>query len=345
MKRFFPLLALGLSLASCGKNETSKPQAQTEMPKAPPIVVAPAVEAPKSAAPKVKVIAEAPAAKPSEYAVTDPNAGLGDFGSPEPVERADLPQRGIITFNMEDHKDSFTPMEHWEQYNFPFKATRWGRYNVRLTYTLKSSVLGVQFKLGEDRFKKQLLSTAGAKSHVYLGEVYIPKGGDQFMAFYTPNGVGWNSFILHDIALVPTSEGGEVKPADDGSLLLLAKDATTWSQNMRFEPKEGKNCLGYWTELEDFAEWEFTVDKPGKYKVTVHQGCGAGGGSEIAVLLGDQQLKFTVQDTGGFQKWAPVSVGEIEIKKGGTHRLAVKPQSKNGSAIMDVQKIVLVPVS
>lgn len=347
MKRLLPFLALGLTLASCGKNEAGKPQAQAEPVKASPApsaAPAPAVaEAPKPEAPKVVAEAPAPADKPSPYAVTDPNAGLGDFGSPEPIERLDLPQRGIIAFNVDSHKECFSPMEHWEQYNVPFKATRWGRYNVRITYTLKSSTLGVQFKMGEDRFKKQL--TSGTRKYSYLGEVYIPKGGDQFMAFYTPNGVGWGSFILHDISLVPTSEGEEVKAADDGSLNLLAKDATTWSQNMRFEPKEEKNCLGFWTDLEDFAEWEFKVDKPGKYKVTVHQGCGAGGGSEVAVLLGDQELKFKVQDTGGFQKWAPVNVGEVEIKEGGTYRLAVKPQSKNGSAIMDVQKIVLVPVS
>lgn len=346
MKRFLPFFALGLTLASCGRNEAGKPQAQVEPAKAPPVAVAPApvAVAPKPEAPKVVAeVAPVPADKPSPYAVTDPNEGLGDFGSLEPIERADLPQRGVITFNVDNHKEIFAPMEHWEQYNFPFKATRWGRYNVRITYTLKRSTLGVQFKMGEDRFKKQLIS--GTRKYAYLGEVYVPNGGDQFMAFYTPNGVGWGTFVLHDIALVPTSEGEEVKPADDGSLHLHAKDATTWSQNMRFEPKEEKNCLGFWTDLEDFAEWEFKVDKPGKYKVTVHQGCGGGGGSEVAVLLADQQLKFTVQDTGGFQKWAPVSVGEVEIKEGGTYRLAVKPQSKNGSAIMDVQKIVLVPVS
>jgi hypothetical protein len=114
---------------------------------------------------------------------------------------------------------------------------------------------------------------------------------------------------------------------------------------MRYEPKPEKNCLGFWTETEDFAEWEFTVDKAGKYEVTVHQGCGSGGGSEVALLLGDQKLEFTVKDTGGFQKWAPVNVGHLDIKEPGTYRLAVKPQSKNGGAIMDVQKIILAPVS
>jgi hypothetical protein len=79
--------------------------------------------------------------------------------------------------------------------------------------------------------------------------------------------------------------------------------------------------------------------------VAVHQGCGGGGGSEVAVALDGQELKFTVQDTGGFQKWTEVSVGEVKIDKPGTYHLTVKPQSKQGKAVMDVQKIVLAPVS
>src|SRR6185436_1656780 len=81
---------------------------------------------------------------------------LGDFGSDEPIERADLPSRGILSFKIEDRNKTFTPGEHWEQYNFPFKSKRWGKYSVRLTYTLKTSSLGVQFKFGEERLKKQL---------------------------------------------------------------------------------------------------------------------------------------------------------------------------------------------
>lgn len=348
------LLGLPVILAMCGKGEAPVPTTKTE-----PAMQAVPQEEPKlapasqPAAPEVKAeealqtdtpASPTPGTPMSAYAVTDPHSGLGEFGSGEPVERADLPDRGVMTFKVSQDQSVFAPMEHWEQYNFPFQSKRWGRYSVRVSYSLKSSTLGVQFKFGETRIKKQLLNTGGATRRMYLGEIYIPQGGDQFMALYTPNGVGWSTFILSEVALIPAQEGEEVKPADDGTVHLLAKDATTWSENLRYEPKPEKNCLGYWTEKEDFAEWEFTVDKAGKYQVTVHQGC-AGGGSEVAVQFGEQSLKFTVQDTGGFQNWTPVNVGELEIKEPGTYRLAVKPQSKAGKAIMDVQKIILAPVS
>ena len=342
--RFAALLALGLPVlvASCGKQEEAKPQAQAEPQPPAPVVAAapPQTEAPKpAAAPKA-----AEPTMPSEFAVTSPDAGLGDFGSMEPMEREDQPERGIISFPVEQ-QTNFTTGPHWEQYSFSFKTKRWGRYNVRLTYQLKTSTLGVQLKFGEDRLKKQLTNTNGGEKRTTLGEIYIPTAGDQFLALYTPQNVGYIQFYPKSVELIPAGEGGDVKQAGDGTVALHAKDATTWSESMRYEPKPEKNCLGFWSDPQDFAEWEFTVDKPGKFAVTVHQGCAGGGGSEVALLLEKQELKFKVQDTGGYQNWTPVSVGELKIDKPGTYRLAVKPQSKNGGAVMDVQKVVLAPVS
>lgn len=273
---------------------------------------------------------------------------LGEFGSEDPVERQDLPGRGILNFTITDRNQTFMPGEHWEQYNFPFEARRSGRYRVRLTYMLKSSGMGVQLKLGDQRVKKQLKHTGDGQAVMYLGEVNIAQAGSQFMALYTPSAMGWSKFFLHEIALVPTQEtdsDAEVVAEENGAVHLLAKQATTWSEHMRYEPKPEKDCLGFWTEKDDFAEWEFKVEKAGKYEVIVHQGCGAGGGSQVAVELAGQQLEFKVEDTGGFQKWKPVTVGQVEIDSAGVYRLAVKPKTKEGAAIMDVRKVVLVPVS
>ena len=75
-------------------------------------------------------------------------------------------------------------------------------------------------------------------------------------------------------------------------------------------------------------------------------GCGGGNhGSDIEIKLGDQALKFTTLDTGGFQNWKEVPAGEIEIKAAGTQRLMIDPVNKVKSAVLDVQKIMLTPVS
>lgn len=237
------IVGIPLALSACGKSEAT-------VGKATPEVVQQESKEAVAAAPTETVkpeealktdpslaMAPAPAPQPaSPYAVTDSLSGLGDFGSGEPIERQDLPERGVMSFKVSKDQSTFAPMEHWEQYNFPFQSKRWGRYSVRISYSLKSSTLGVQFKFGDLRLKKTLVSTSGATKRLYIGDIYIPQGGDQFMAFYTPNGVAWSTFVLEEVALVPTQEGEEVKPTEDGSLQLLAKDATTWSENMRYEP-------------------------------------------------------------------------------------------------------------
>jgi hypothetical protein len=323
---------LALSLSSCDKKETP--------------AQAPAPQAPKAA--KAETAAAAPEAKPADVVpgfdltkFPEP-VDLNGFGTDEPVERKDLPSRGVIAFGPQDFERSNGA--HWETYVWSkFKAKRWGRYQVRLTYSLNKSSLGMQFRLGDLTVKKPLLSAPTPKK-MYLGEAYIPQPGDVQISMLTPPSEG-SGFTIHELALIPAPEGEEVTQAEDGSIVLLAKNATTWSESMRYEPKPEKDCLGYWTEPDDFAEWEFEVKKPGRYKVAVVQGCGDGNqGSEVEVKQGDQALKFTTQDTGGFQKWQEVQVGEIEIKSAGRQRLAIDPVNKVKSAVLDVQKVVLTPV-
>jgi hypothetical protein len=322
-------LVLAIALTACDKKPAAAP-------------------APEKSTPKVEVKPVTAEAKPSSEAakpVTEmpfPEAvDIGDFGSAEPVEREDLPTRGIITFGPSDYEHS--NQAHWETYLWSkFKAKRWGKYQVRLTYTLRRASLGMQFRIGDLVSKKPLKSSVTPR-RMYLGTVHIQNAGDFPFSMITPPAED-GSFKLLEVALIPAAEGEAITQAADGSVTLLAKDATTWSETMRYEPKPEKNCLGFWTEADDFAEWEFTATKPGKYKVSVSYGCGGGNhGSEVELKQGKQSLKWTTQDTGGFQKWQDVSLGEIEITAAGTQRLVIDPVNKVKSAVLDVQKVVLTP--
>ena len=114
---------------------------------------------------------------------------------------------------------------------------------------------------------------------------------------------------------------------------------------LRFEPLPHKNTLGFWTNKDDFATFEFTVEKPGTFTVEVLQGCGKGsGGAEVEIAVGDEKLTFTVKDTGGFQNFEAREVGTLKIEKAGRHTLTVKAKTKPGVAVMDLRQIVLKPV-
>src|SRR3954449_1372324 len=58
-----------------------------------------------------------------------------------------------------------------------------------------------------------------------------------------------------------------------GIITLTARDATTHGTQMRYEPATNKNCLGFWTNPEDWADWTFNVAKPGTFIIEVWQGC------------------------------------------------------------------------
>ncbi len=126
-----------------------------------------------------------------------------------------------------------------------------------------------------------------------------------------------------------------------GDIRLHAKDARVHGQSLRYEPETNKNVLGYWTNADDWAEWDFEIKRPGLYEVEIQQGCGPGsGGAKVAVEIEGRTLLFTVQDTGHFQNMILRIVGEVKLAPG-KHTLSVKPQTKPGAAVMDLRRVVL----
>jgi arylsulfatase A len=127
-----------------------------------------------------------------------------------------------------------------------------------------------------------------------------------------------------------------------GDVRLFAKDAVVHGTTARYEPLPYKNTIGFWTKPEDWVSWDFTAPKAGKYEVEVQQGCGGPGGSEVAVEVARQTLKFTVDGTGHFQNFIQRVIGVVDLAEG-PQTLAVKPQTKVGAAVMDLRRVVLRP--
>jgi arylsulfatase A-like enzyme len=133
-------------------------------------------------------------------------------------------------------------------------------------------------------------------------------------------------------------------PGKDGSITLPAKWARVHGEQLRYEPMPHKDTLGFWTNVKDWAAWEFEVKSPGTFDVEVLVGCGNGhGGSDVNVVVGEQTLAFRVEETGGFQNFVPRKIGQVTIDKPGRHTLEIRPQKKPGGAVMDVRQVKLVP--
>ena len=256
-------------------------------------------------------------------------------------------KRGSISIPAKEGK--YQEGSHFANWNWTMNAKRWGRYYVQLRYTSMLPKLGVQVKVGDSVVKSYAPRTGGHEEHkehsLVMGLVYIDKPGEYPVGLLTGDKSNGPSFFLKAIEFIPAPEGDDVGQGIDGTIELLAKTAKTYSEMMRYEPKTEKNCLGFWVHEDDWAEWEFDVTSPGKFKIEVFQGCGGkNGGSEVAVLINDKTIKFEVEDTGGFQNWKSRDLGTVDLAVSGENRIAIKPLNKTGKAVMDIQKIVLTPV-
>ena len=138
------------------------------------------------------------------------------------------------------------------------------------------------------------------------------------------------------------AKANEQKP--DGKIALLATNATVHGKTIRYEPQPHKNKIGYWTKAEDWVSWDFKVNAPGKFDVTLTQACGKGsGGSEVAFTVGEQTIKDVVPDTGAFTNWVQRTIGSFSFSSPGTYTIWVKPITKPGLAVMDLRAITLTP--
>ena len=150
---------------------------------------------------------------------------------------------------------------------------------------------------------------------------------------------------LKAITLRPAPEGNPIVQNSTGLITLHSRDAITHSVLMRYEPQTNKNCLGYWANVKDQAQWKFRVEQPGTYEVEVWQGCGKGqGGSDVNMESAGTRLSFAVEDTGHFQNFKPRKIGTIRLARG-DQDLWIRPSRKQAGAVMDIHKILLIPVA
>jgi len=134
----------------------------------------------------------------------------------------------------------------------------------------------------------------------------------------------------------------DTTPTGPNALIFLeARAAKVQAKKLKYEDPPQKDTLGFWVDPTDTANWTFLVAKPGKYRVSVLQGCGKGsGGSTVALEVGAGKVEFTVEETGHFQRFVPREIGTLELTAG-ANTLTVRPVKKKGAAVMDLRRVTL----
>ncbi len=234
------------------------------------------------------------------------------------------------------------PSATWE-----FKPTRWGHYSVEMDVA-GAPPTGAELELQVGGQTVRSTFKPGAKPSenqaISLGTFYLEKEAPTRLDMRLVGPANVPPVALKAVRFVPTAEGLVPPPSSDGVITLPSGAATAHSVTMRYEPSAVKNCLGYWVNPSDWADWQFQVDRPGIYEVELWQGCGRGqGGSEVKVQVADKTFSFVVEETGHFQNFVPRRLGRVQFRPAGAFNLAIHPQSKKAAAVMDVRQIRLIP--
>jgi hypothetical protein len=137
------------------------------------------------------------------------------------------------------------------------------------------------------------------------------------------------------------------QPNGDGSIILQANQGITKGEKLRFEPQPHKNTIGYWTIPSDSVTWTLHAASAGVYSIGLLQGCGAGQGGSLGKIeilqdgTAEASIEFQTIDTGHFQNFQWMHVGDIEIRKSGIYQLQIQPVKIAKGAMCDIRTVVL----
>lgn len=152
------------------------------------------------------------------------------------------------------------------------------------------------------------------------------------------------SVVVLEVAGKPEIAPFAIKPDKDGKITLLATDARLEGPSIRLETMNGVESIGYWVSEKGTASWDFTLDKPGPYRVEVDYACeDAAAGGAFRLTVADGQLESTVPATGAWNKFKTLTPGKVIVGSTGKHTLTIAPKGQPKSGLMNVRAVRLVP--
>jgi len=257
---------------------------------------------------------------------------------------------GRIVFTVQDGQ---IVGDETNQCSWDYKLTRWGMYDVSVTYTNAGSAGSeVEVAFGTTKVTGTL-DTAGSRDGAAtqsLGRLYVADTKPSTLTVRCARQV--DGVQVKTVTFAPACEGQPPTQADDGVVTLHGRDATVQGTVLRYEPAEKKQTLGYWTRPTDAASWSFTVTQAGTFDVEVLQGCGPGQGGSVMTVAVDagqpaaalKPVEFAVEATGGFQDFRDRVVGRVGPLVAGQHTLRIVPKQIAKQAACDIRQVRLVPV-
>lgn len=149
-----------------------------------------------------------------------------------------------------------------------------------------------------------------------------------------------SSTVVVEIEGAPDVAPTMIVQKKTGAVQLPAGDARLHGSAFRYESGGPLDNIGYWTNPDDWADWEFKLKRPGKYAVSAVVAGPSASAFEISV--GGRTLRCATPATGDFFTFKPVDLGTMEISSVGEVSLAVRPV-KDGWQAINLKSVHLTP--
>lgn len=149
------------------------------------------------------------------------------------------------------------------------------------------------------------------------------------------------AFLSRDVPRPKDLDGNRprtVEPGPDGSLRLAAEAAEVYGPTLTYETEFGN--LGYWHSAGDRAAWNFRVEKPSTFTVTVEWACDEeSAGNAYLVHVDGAPIRSRFTSTGSWANYDSMFLRELSLSAG-VHRLEIQPAGPVQGALADVRAIV-----
>jgi alpha-L-fucosidase len=229
----------------------------------------------------------------------------------------------------------------------PFKSLPWGRCTQRARAGGATLYLHVFKWPGDGQLLVPGLKNEATKCHLLSGarkkplEMRSTAGGLVItLPAAAPDPI--SSTVVLQIKGAPSVEAAMIAQDYDGSITLPASEARLHGADIQQEAIGGHENIGYWTNAEDWGDWEFKVTAPGKFEVSAE--VAGPDGASFDLTVGESRLRAEVKATGSYERFRSEKLGTIEIAAAGAQTLAAHPVKEDWHAL-NVRSLRLMPAA
>ena len=211
----------------------------------------------------------------------------------------------------------------------PFKALTWGRCTKVVDKSGATLYLHVFNWPTDGKLLVPGLNNVAEKASMLVGgaKVKFEKTPEGVLLHLPPTAP---SVVSSTVVLRVKGELSIVQPEltqlANGTLVLKPSEAELHGQ-ITSEASGLNENLGFWTNPKDWASWTFKAVKPGNYTLTTDVASVDGG--SFTVSIGGQTFELHAPKTGSYTKYAPVTIGTIQISQAGQFTLSLHAVAKD----------------